>query len=86
MIRARLYKVHSRHDTKVTVESKTAHGDAITGHMPCAIIELIPVDGVGHTVTITQQTPTEEDMKAVAQLFAVGSTVEDLGFRQVQAS
>lgn len=70
------YKVHSRHDTMVDVPAKTPEGLAITGRMSASIVELVPANKVGSTITLTVATPGDADKKAAADLYKVGSTVE----------
>jgi len=70
------YTVHSRHDTTVKVPAKTPEGHDIEGDMPCSIIELVPVDPRDtHTITLRELTPTAEDRKRIAEVFAIDSVV-----------
>jgi len=80
------YVVHSRHDTLVDVPAKTKDGVDILGKMPAAIIELVPADGAGPSLTLHRHAPTAEAMKAVLALFAVGNVVRDAEFTLVAAA
>ena len=68
--------VHSRHDTTVPVEAEAAGGHKITGAMPASIVELVPQDGVGPSITLTEFTPTEAAQERVYETFTVGGVVE----------
>ena len=83
---AKRYIVHSRHDTTIDVQTKTADGHEITGKMPCAIIELTPCDPRDHhTVTRREIMPTDAERKRVTETFIEGGTVEEGDFSLVEA-
>lgn len=69
------YIVHSRHDTTVHVKAKTAEGHEVAGLMPASIVELIPSDGAGPSLTLHRHAPTKEALDTVLKTFPVGGTV-----------
>jgi len=78
------YAVHARHDTTVDVPTRTPEGHEITGQMPCALIELVPVDPRDHhTVTRREIMPNKDAQKHVAETFPVGGIVEEGEFKLV---
>lgn len=79
------YLVHSRHDTIVHVKAKTDSGHDVVGLMPGSVIELVPVDGAGPTLTLHEHAPTQEDLDKILATFPEGGTVRSLGFELVNA-
>jgi len=70
------YKVHSRHDTLVDVPAKTPDNHEIVGRMPASIVELVPVNGVGATITLTVVAPVKAEQEKVRDLYKVGALLE----------
>lgn len=79
------YIVHSRHDTTVHVPAKTAAGHDVPGIMPACIIELVPVDGAGPTLTLHEHAPTQEAFDKLVALFPEGGIVRSTGFELINA-
>lgn len=80
------FLVHSCHLTAVDVPAKTAEGLAVVGRMPVAIVELVPVDGIGGTLTETISMQSEVDAKRIADTFPVGGIVTRGDYALVKAS
>ena len=78
------YIVHSRHDTEVHVKAKTEAGIEVRGIMPAAIVELVPVDGVGPSLTLHEHAPTEEDFEKIKATFPEGGIVRSSGFTLIK--
>lgn len=81
------YLVHSLHLTAISVPAKLEDGTVVIASMRGAIVELLPIDKIqpGRTVTLERIARTDEDLKAITDLFAEGNIVEDLGWKHVGA-
>lgn len=70
------YIVHGRHATHVDVPAQTAEGHEIVGKMPAVIVELVPVDPWGKSITHIAITPDKESTAKADALFQVDAVVE----------
>lgn len=78
------YIVHSRHDTHVGVKAKTAAGHEVVGAMPASIVELVPVDGDGPSITLHQHAVLPGSQDKINEVFQVGAVVRMGDFTVVE--
>lgn len=69
------YVVASCHEMTVAVPATTEDGTQITGQMPALLVELIPQNGVGATLSPTILIPTPEQREIALARFAIGNVI-----------
>lgn len=80
------WRVHSFDVVQQDVPAKDEDGDLITGVVPCALIELVPIHGHGKSHTVAKVVKTAKQLAELRDLFEIGAIIEDRGWAKIMSA